>query len=119
MAYRGELSTALLTDEAIRAKDFAKWRHAHRHFARGRDRETVDRYKAEITARGGLKTPIWLDVDDKTGWVYVGDGHHRAVALLELGVPRLAFHWRLLSKWGWFSLPPLENDSFPYHLLGL
>ncbi|MEU3826477.1 hypothetical protein AB0F36_14330 [Streptomyces sp. NPDC029080] len=118
MPYRGELSTTLLNDQAIRAKDFRKWRHAHSQFERGRDRDTVDKYKTEIT-RGGLKTPLWLDVDDTTGWVYIGDGHHRAVALLELGVPRLAFHWRRLSKWGWFSLPPLENEPFPYDLLGL
>jgi hypothetical protein len=118
MPYCGELSTALLNDQAVRAKDFAKWRHARRAFERGRDRATVDRYKAEI-ARGGLAAPIWLDVDDKTGWVYIGDGHHRAVALLELDVPRFAFHWRLLSKRGWFSLPPLESEPFPYRLLGL
>lgn len=117
MPYRGELATSLFNDRAIRAKDFAKWQHAHRQFVRGRDRDTVDRYKAEIVD-GGLKKPIWLDVDDQTGWVYIGDGHHRAIALEELGISRFDFHWRTISKGGWLSQPPLERDPFPYRLLG-
>ncbi|HEY3479615.1 MAG TPA: ParB N-terminal domain-containing protein [Streptomyces sp.] len=118
MAYRGSLPTSMFNDRQVRAKDFAKWRHATSKLARGRDRDTVDRYKAEIE-RGGLKKPIWLDVSDRTGWVYIGDGHHRAVALLELGVVDFDFHWRLTSKGGWFSQPPLESDPFPYRLLGV
>lgn len=117
MLYRGELETSMFNDRQIRAKDFAKWQHARRQFARGRDRDTVDGYKAEIE-HGGLKKPIWLDVDEKTGWVYIGDGHHRAIALEELGVDRFEFHWRLISKGSWFSQPPLEADRFPYRLLG-
>lgn len=118
MPYTGQMSTEMLNDRQIRAKDFTRWRHAHSRFARGRDRDTVDAYKAEITS-GGLRTLIWLDVSERTGEVLIGDGHHRAVALLELGVARFPFHWRVAEKAGWLSQPPLEPGPFPYHLLGL
>jgi len=116
MPYQGLLSTAMFNDRQIRAKDFARWRHAHSRFARGRDRATVDAYKAEIAA-GGLRTLIWLDVSERTGEVLIGDGHHRAVALMESGVDSFAFHWRVAEKAGWLSQPPLEQGPFPYHLL--
>ncbi|MFE9736123.1 hypothetical protein ACFYO9_37355 [Streptomyces sp. NPDC005863] len=119
MAYRGTLATSLFNDRQIRAKEYSRWRQCHSDFARGRRREIVDRYKAEIERRGAPEQPIWLDVDDKYGHVYVGDGHHRAVALMELGIGEFAFHWRLISKGGWFTQPPLECVPFPYHLLGL
>lgn len=119
MPYCGQLPTALFNDRQIRAKEFAKWRHCHDAFRRGERRRIVDRYKAEIDARGGLPKPVWLDVDDKHGHVYVGDGHHRAVALIELGVDRFDFQWRLISKGGWFSQPPLEDGAFPLSLPGM
>jgi hypothetical protein len=119
MPYRGLLPTALFNDEQIRAKEFAKWRHCHGAFRGGRRREIVDQYKAQIGRAGCLAQPIWLDVDDRHGHVYVGDGHHRAVALIELGVPEFPFHWRLISRGGWLSQPPLEWNAFPYRLLGV
>lgn len=119
MPYRGQMQTALLTDQGIRAKEFNKWRQVHASFQRGKRRDIVERYKQEIRQRGGLKKPIWLDVDDEVGHVYVGDGHHRAVALIELGIRDFPFHWRLCSKAGWFSQPPLERGTFPYRLLDL
>lgn len=117
MPYQGVLPTALFNDRQIRAKDFAKWSHARRQFARGKDRQTVDRYKAELAERGRFRRPIWLDVSERTGEVLIGDGHHRAIALLEAGVTEFAFHWRNCSKGGWFTQPPLETGPFPTHLL--
>ncbi len=119
MPYQGRLSTGLFNDRQIRAKEFNRWDQCHSAFTRGKRREIVDGYKAEITKRGGPKQPIWLDVDDATGHVYIGDGHHRAVALMELGVTEFAFHWRSCAKGGWFTMPPLERETFPFHLLSL
>lgn len=118
MPYRGQLPTAMLNDRLIRAKDYRRWSQARDAFRHGKHRQTVDRYKTEITD-GGLRKPIWLDVSERTGEVLIGDGHHRAVALLELGVPEFEFHWRSMEKAGWFSLPPLESGRFPYWLLGV
>ena len=118
VAYRGRLPVSAFGDREIRAKEFAKWRDCHSAFRRGERRRIVDRYKAQLAA-GDPVPPIWLDVDDKYGCVYVGDGHHRAVALIESGAADFDFHWRLTFKFGLFSQPPLENGPFPYSLLGL
>lgn len=118
MAYQGRLPVAAFNDRQVRAKEYTKWRHCHNAFRRGERRRIVDDYKAHLAA-GDLVPPIWLDVDDQYGHVYVGDGHHRAVALIESGVVHFDFRWRLTSKFGWFTQPPLEKDEFPRNLLGL
>lgn len=118
MAYQGQLPVTVLNDRQVRAKEYAKWSQCHRAFERGERRRIVDDYKRHLAA-GDLVPPIWLDVDDQYGCVYVGDGHHRAVALIESGVVHFAFNWRLTSKFGWFTQPPLEADPLPSGLLGL
>lgn len=118
MPYCGQLPTAMFNDGQIRAKDYRRWSQARDAFRHGKHRQTVDQYKAEIAA-GGLRQLIWLDVSERTSEVLIGDGHHRAVALLESGVPEFAFHWRSTAKAGWFSQPPLESGRFPYRLLGV
>lgn len=118
MLYRGQLPTAMFNDCQIRSKDYRRWCQTRAAFRHGKHRQTVDRYKAEI-ANGGLAKLIWLDVSERTGEVLIGDGHHRAVALLESGVDSFDFHWRLIDKAGWFSLPPLEAGVFPCRLLGV
>lgn len=118
MAYQGRLPVSVFNDGQVRAKEYAKWSQCHRAFERGERRRIVDDYKRHLAA-GDLVPPLWLDVDDKYDHVYVGDGHHRAVALIESGVVHFDFHWRLTSKFGWFTQPPLEQDEFPRNLLGL
>src|SRR5688572_21457343 len=76
MPWTGQIATSYLNDHQIRASEYRKWEHARRQFARGRDRKTVDAYKAEIQGNGGrLRTPIRLSVDDRTHEVVIGDGH--------------------------------------------
>lgn len=112
--WTGTMQTSFLNDEKIRASEFRKWDHAHRKFARGKDRETVDAYKEEIRSNGGrLKTPIRLSIDDRTHEIVIGDGHHRAIALQELGISEFDF------TWGWrktFS-NTTEHKPFPDHVL--
>lgn len=94
MPWTGTVATAMLNDRRIRPSEYRRWEHAHRQFQRGRDRQTVDVYKAEIQANGGrLKTPIRLSVDDRSHEIYIGDGHHRAIALIELTIPQFDFTW--------------------------
>jgi len=114
MPWTGQMATSYLNDDQIRASEYRKWEHARRQFARGRDRKTVDAYKAEIQGNGSrLRTPIRLSVDDRTHEVVIGDGHHRAVALQELGLSE--FHF----TWGWrrsFTVTH-ENGPFPDDIL--
>jgi hypothetical protein len=113
MKYRGEMKTSFLNDRQIQPSEFRKWEHARRQFARrGRDQETVDKYKEQIR-QGGLKEPILLGVDDRDLFVRVSDGHHRAVALMELGIEKFPFHWCLIKAWS----TPVQNGPFPYQLL--
>lgn len=108
------METSRLNDRQIRASQFTKWEHAVRQFRRGRDRQTVDAYKAEIRANGGrLTIPIRLGIDDRTHEVAIGDGHHRAIALMELGIHEFDF------TWGWrraFS-NTTAREPFPNHVL--
>jgi hypothetical protein len=115
MKYLGQMPTAFLNDHQIQPTEFRKWADARRQFGRpGKDRVKVDELKASIAARG-LQVPILLGVDDRYFDVYVGDGHHRAIALMELGIPQFPFHWYWI-KW---ASARTESDPFPYHLLGL
>ncbi|MFD7236883.1 ParB/RepB/Spo0J family partition protein [Streptomyces syringium] len=115
MKYRGQMPTSLLTDRQIRPIQFRKWDDARRDFTRrDKDRALVEELKASIRSKG-LRKPILLGVSDRYPDVYVGDGHHRAVALMELGIESFAFHWYWIKGFG----VRMEHEPFPYHLLGL
>ncbi|MFG2748031.1 ParB/RepB/Spo0J family partition protein [Streptomyces xanthophaeus] len=115
MAYVGQMPTAMLTDDKIRARQYRKWAHAKRQFASGKDRARVDELKTSI-AQHGLREPIILGISDRYPTdVYIGDGHHRAVALMELGVREFPFHWYWIKSFG----VTMEKRPFPYENLGL
>lgn len=115
MTYCGQLSTSLINDRQIRPTEYRRWRDAERRFSRGRDRCTVDACKAEIRSNGGrLKVPIRLNVDDRTHEVAVGDGHHRVIALQELGIAAFDFTWGWRRAWS----NTTSHEPFPYHLVG-
>ncbi|MFJ1827462.1 ParB/RepB/Spo0J family partition protein [Streptomyces sp. NPDC088178] len=115
MKYRGNMRTALLDDRKIHPIEFSKWADAKRQFAnRDKDRIKVEELKQSIAKRG-LKEPILLGVSARYPDVYVGDGHHRAIALMELGVSSFPFHWYWIKSFG----VRIESEPFPYHLLGL
>lgn len=116
MKYRGMMPTSMLTDSKIRPTEFRKWAHAHRDFARrDKDRLKVDELKASI-AQHGLREPIILGISDRyPDDVYIGDGHHRAVALMDLEIPEFPFHWYWIRSFG----VRMESEPFPYANLGL
>jgi hypothetical protein len=115
MPYCGQMPVALLNDQQIRPTEYTKWRHAFERFdRRDKDCKTVEAYKAEIE-HGGLVDPIVLGVDDRYPDVYVADGHHRAVALMQLGAADFTFRWYWIRSFG----VHIEHTPFPYHLLGL
>ena len=113
--YVGKLPTSLLNDRQIQPTEYRKWRHALERFERrDKDRKIVDDLLATIPTVG-LRKPILLGVDDRHHGVYVSDGHHRAVALMQLGVAEFPFHWCWLRTWS----VDHQSGPFPYHLLGL
>lgn len=108
----GCMPSAHLNDVQIRTSEYRKWAHAVRRFTTGDDRKTIDAYKHSIQEAGRLPAPIRLSIDDRTHETAIGDGHHRAIAVLESGLPVFDF------TWGWrraFS-NTTEHGPFPFHL---
>lgn len=116
MPYRGQMPTAMLTDNKIRPTEFRKWADAHRDFdRRDKDRRKIGELKASI-AQHGLRKPITLGISDRyPDDVYVRDGHHRAVVLRDLGVRDFPFHWYWIKNFG----VRMESGPFPYETLGM
>lgn len=116
MLYRGMMPTSMLNDRQIRPTEFRKWSDAHRDFARrDKGRRKVDALTASI-AQHGLREPITLGISARyPDDVYVGDGHHRAVALRDLGIPEFPFHWYWIKSFG----VRMESSPFPYATIGL
>ncbi|MEW2578379.1 ParB/Srx family N-terminal domain-containing protein [Streptomyces syringium] len=112
--YRGRMKTSFLNDRQVRPIEYSRWVDAVRHFGRHeRDRVKVEELKASIREKGLLK-PILLGVSARYPEdVYVGDGHHRAVALMALGVESFDFYWYWIKSFG----VRMERDPFPFHLL--
>lgn len=115
MKYRGEMRTSFLNDGQIRPIEYRKWADAVRRFERrDKDRSKVEELKESIR-KHGLREPITLGVSDRHPDVYVADGHHRAVALMQLGAGSFPFHWYWIKAFG----VRMEREPFPYRLLGL
>jgi ParB-like chromosome segregation protein Spo0J len=113
--YLGSMPTSLLNDRQIRPTEYRKWRHAVERFeCRDKDRKILADLKASIPQHG-LRKPILLGIDDQHHDVYVADGHHRSVAVMQLGVETFPFRWCWLRAWS----VDHQHAPFPYHLLGL
>ncbi|GGZ22023.1 ParB/RepB/Spo0J family partition protein [Streptomyces olivaceoviridis] len=111
MRYRGRMRTSMLNDRQIMPTDFRKWDDARRQFAQGKDRQKVDKLKESIEA-DGLEVPILLCVNERWHDIYVSDGHHRAIAVQELGLTSFPFHWHWIR-----AGVHIEHEPFPYELL--
>lgn len=110
-AWTGRMRTSMLNDRQVRAIEYTRWADAHRRFEhRPKDREAVEQWKERI--RKGRMEPLHLGVSDRDGRVYVRDGHHRAVALMELGEAQFPFVWSRIQSWG--GTRPLR-EPFPRH----
>ncbi|MFD4631702.1 ParB/RepB/Spo0J family partition protein [Streptomyces sp. NPDC058284] len=113
MAYRGMMPTSFLVSGQIQPTEYRRWADARRRFAhRERDRVKVEKLKESIPQHG-LREPLVLGVDDRYFDIYVGDGHHRAVALMDLGMRTFPFRWYWIRSFG----VHMEHTPFPFHLL--
>ncbi len=113
--WTGQMPTAHLNDRKIRPIEHSSWADARRYFKnRRRHWETVEKYMDEIR-HGGLREPILIAQSQRYPTdFYIGDGHHRAVALRETGAREFPFHWYVIPG---FGKPRMEREPFPYHLL--
>ncbi|MGW2113769.1 ParB/RepB/Spo0J family partition protein [Streptomyces zhihengii] len=109
----GRMRTSLLNDRQVRPTEYQRWADAHRYFQqRDKDRRLVDQLKESIL-RDGLRTPIIIGVSDRHPTdAYVAEGHHRAVALIELGAADFPFTWYWIRSWG----VHYETRPYPDHL---
>lgn len=115
--YIGRMPTACLTSGQIAPTEYRRWDHAIDRFARrDRDLQTVQEWKSLIEQ--DRMEPITIGVSDRYPDVYVADGHHRAVALMQLGDAAPAtfpFRWYWIR---WIGVH-MEHEPFPFHLLNL
>lgn len=113
MPWTGRMQVTRLNDRQVRAIEYTRWADARRRFKNGKDRKTVDAYKEKIQA-GKRIEPIHLGISARyPDDVYVRDGHHRAVAYMELGVRDFPFVWSWIqNSGGTRSL----NEPFPHKL---
>ncbi|MGW2090024.1 ParB/RepB/Spo0J family partition protein [Streptomyces sp. NPDC001880] len=110
------MPTRLLSDTQIRPTEYRRWRDAVRYFeSRDKDRAKVAELKESIR-KGGLQEPLILGISERHPTdVYVADGHHRAVVIMDLGVKQFPFRWYWIKSAG----VRMERDPFPYHVLDL
>jgi len=115
-AWQGSMPTACLNDQQIMPREYRRWRDARDRFACStKERAKLDELKASIS-RKGLREPLVLGISERyPDDVYIGDGHHRAVALIDLGIPTFAFQWYWIRSFG----VHMERTPFPFHTLGL
>lgn len=115
-AWTGVMPTACLNDRQIRPTEYRKWRDARERFTRNaKDRAKVDEWKTSIL-KNGLNEPLILGISERyPDDVYIGDGHHRAIALMDLGIREFVFQWYWIRSIG----VDMERDQFPFHVLGL
>lgn len=112
--WTGRMETSLLNDRQVRPAEFSTWEGARRYHERhGRDRRTLKGLRASIPV-DGIREPLLLGVRKQDRFVFVYEGHHRAVIARELGLPSFPFQW--------FRDPDLraiEGEPFPYREMRL
>jgi ParB-like chromosome segregation protein Spo0J len=107
------MDTSLLNDRQIRPAEFSTWAGARRYHERhSRDRRTLDELRASILV-DGLREPLLLGVRKRDRFVFVYEGHHRAVIAIELGLATFPF------RWFWDPDLTAVDEAFPYREMRL
>ncbi|MET9550551.1 ParB N-terminal domain-containing protein [Streptomyces sp. NPDC006627] len=106
------MRTSYLNDRQIHPAEFATWAGARRYHERHRrDRNVLDQLRASIP-QDGIQEPLLLGVRERDGFVFVYEGHHRAVIALELRLPYFPLQWFIDP-----NIRSVQNQPFPQHLL--
>lgn len=108
MAWTGKLPVDLLDDGMIDSGDYADWAQTCWVIKRHQDdRVTLDFLMGDIPLNG-VEEPLVIGIWRRDGSAYLNDGHHRAVALFELGIKEFPY------RWGWKSHGyPLTSEEEP------
>lgn len=111
--WTGRMRTAALRQGMVRPAEFSTWAGARRYHERhSRDRQVLEKLRPSIS-KDGIREPLLLGVRAADRFVFVFEGHHRAVIALELGVRSFPF------RWFWDpDVQDVEHEPFPHHALG-
>lgn len=108
------MPTRYLISGLISPTEYVSWDDCRRSMARRRsDQVTLAELIASIP-EDGVIVPVKIGVSDQDYRLYVGDGHHRAVAVMELEEPWFPFEWYWIRAFGVHR----EREPFPVDLLG-
>jgi ParB-like nuclease domain len=111
------LPVDLLDDGLIECGDFSDWASACWTIKRHpEDRRILDELLRSIPEEGVLE-PLTVGVWLPHTAFYLSDGHHRAVALMELGIKEFPYRWAYkrhgqLLRWA-------GREPLPEHLMDL
>lgn len=109
------LPLALLDDGMIECGDYPDWASAFWTIKRHpEDRAILDELLASIP-EGGVLEPLTVGVWLPSLKLYLSDGHHRAVALAELGIKEFPYRWAY--KRHGQRLAFAGREPLPAHLL--
>ncbi len=93
------LPVPLLCDEIIESGDYESWAATVRVIkSHPVDRKILDELLASIPEEGVLE-PLKVGCWESNGSLYLSDGHHRAVALMELGIKTFPYVWGWKRKY--------------------
>lgn len=111
----GEMPVRHIESGRIQPSEYTNWASAIARFdRREKDRRTVSDYMRRMPA--GDYEPIQIGRSERyPSDLYVGDGHHRAVAAMQVGLPTVRITWYWLRSWSvdW------QRNPLPFAELGL
>lgn len=91
--WTGTMPVDLLDDGMIECGDYPDWPSAFWAIKHAKyDRQILDDLMESIPTEG-IMEPLTIGVWRRNGMMYVSDGHHRAVALVELGIKEFPYRW--------------------------
>lgn len=115
------LPVALLADGLIESGDYPDWRSTRRVITACReDREILADLLADIPVNGVLE-PLTVGVWRPHVSFYLSDGHHRAIALKQLGITEFPYRWAYKthgSHLAWAGREPLPAHLLEYLMEG-
>jgi hypothetical protein len=109
------LPVDLLDDGLIECGDYSDWASACHEIKRfPDDRKILDELMVSIP-EVGLLTPLMIELRNWNNRPFLSNGHHRAVALMELGTKEFTYQWRWRFP---KNLPkPGPSDPLPLHVI--